>query len=46
MTGSLADGYGAHDDAHAFWDLELLHDAAKALTFFWLINLTRDAELL
>ena len=31
MTSSLALTDGAHDDAHTFGDLELLHNAAKAL---------------
>ena len=46
MAGTLTLGDGAHDNAHAFRDLEFLHDVAEALTFLGIIHLAGDAELI
>ena len=46
VASTLARTHGAHDDAHAFGDLKLLHDTAEALAFFGVVDLARNTKLI
>ena len=46
MALAGANGGGAHDDAHAIGDRELLHDRTQARALFGILDLTRDTKLL
>ncbi len=46
VAGAGAGSNGAHDDAHALGDGELLDDAAQALAFLRILDLAGNTELL